>query len=457
MRSMFMKLFFWFWLITVLSGGICFILAFNLRLSPMQARRIHHFDEERRRFASQALTMYGRNAAALRDRGVAIEGAEGFDGDGMRAYLFAADGTPISPGPSPRLVDAVRETAKSDGGDVAPRRDDIVVVRVASPSGTTFLAAAEKVTHVPPGPLGGFPLPPDFWLNMLITLLVSGCACYGLAWGLTTPIRRLRAATQSFAGGDLGARVELGNAAAGDELADLGRDFNRMAERIEKLVNSHRQLLRDVSHELRSPLARLGVALGLARKSAPAVASLDRIEQEADRLNLLIGELLTLSQIEGGSGTTSFGRVDLAELVQEVVRDADFEANASRRSVQSACMQAVMLHGNREMLRRALENVVRNAVRYTEEESSVEVRLEPSGPERAVIRVRDHGPGVPDAQLEAIFRPFYRVGEARDRESGGSGIGLAIASETVVMHGGGISARNADGGGLEVELILPLN
>jgi len=456
MRSMFVKLFFWFWSITILAGGICFVLAFNLRLSPLHAGRMRHFEEERRQLVESALSLYGASAASLRERGLPPAPAGG--GGELRAYLFAADGAPLSPGVPEQLRSAVRAFAAGGPGAPPEHFPDVVVTPVSSPSGTRYLAAAAGVNPMPhPPPLRGFPFPPDFWLNFSITLLISGLLCYLLAWRLTVPIRHLRAAAQSLARGELAARVDVPDEKEGGELADLGRDFNRMAERIGKLVASHRQLLRDVSHELRSPLARLGVALGLARLNAsPQVeAALDRIEQEAHRLNLLIGELLALSRLEGESGGVEFSEVELAPLVEDVVRDADFEAQSAGRRVLVRSAPPVRLRGNRELLRRALENVVRNAIRYTEMGSAVEVSLLEGGAEVTIL-VRDHGPGVPEALLADIFRPFFRVAEARDRKSGGTGIGLAISNGTVTLHGGSIKARNAAGGGLEVEIRLPL-
>jgi len=496
MRTMFIKLFFWFWLATILSGMVFFLLAFNLKLAPMHEDRLRHFDAERTRILSQALALYGANAAALRERdgmtaplpgaqpvipaGIGVRddqppppgippggepgavdtspgGQPGAPG-AMQAYLFAGDGSALSEGVAPGLRDAVRRTVAAGGGKgAADGARDVVVVRVLGPSGKPYLAASQVL----PGPerhepLRHFPFPPDFWLQMLITFVVSGLVCYGLSWRITAPVRKLRAAVQGLSHGDLASRVAVSGAGAGDELTDLGRDFNLMATRIEKLVIANTQLVRDVSHELRSPLARLNVALGIARKQSPASAqsALDRIETEGERLNLLIGELLALSKLEGGA-TLEKTEVDLAELLDEVARDADFEAGGCNRRVQLAPAPPLVLQGNRELLRRALENVVRNAVRYTAEGTSVEISLERAAGE-AVLRVRDCGPGVPEGQLCDIFRPFYRVAEARDRQSGGTGIGLAISEKTVSLHGGTVSARNLPEAGLEVEIRLPL-
>ena len=461
MRTMFIKLFIWFWLATILSGIVFFLLAFNLRLGPMYDEHMRHFDAERNRILSQALTFYGRSAAAEHERAetpVRFTDPQPGTPGGMRGYLFSADGTALSEGGAPQLRDAVRRMATGVDAATAGVGRDVVVVKVLGPSGKLYLAATQVMSgQPPPRPLRRFPFPPDFWLQMLITFVVSGLVCYGLSWRITAPVRKLRAAVQGLALGDLATRVSVSGEATGDELSDLGRDFNLMAVRIEKLVTAHKQLVRDVSHELRSPLARQNVALGIARKQSPPSAepALDRIEQEGERLNLLIGELLTLSQLEGGVAGER-AEVDLAELADEVVRDADFEACAGNRRVHFSPAAALVLQGNREMLRRALENVVRNAVRYTPVGSSVEVRLERVAGPLAVLRVRDFGPGVPEGQLSDIFRPFYRVAEARDRQSGGTGIGLAITERIVTLHGGTVTAVNLPDTGLEVAIRLPL-
>ncbi|HJV65685.1 MAG TPA: ATP-binding protein [Geomonas sp.] len=457
MRSIFLKLFLAFWLSTLLSGGVFFLLAFNLRLGPMYDHKKHEFIGPGDRVFNQALTLYGEAAAAALERGDSGALAGPRQEQAGAAYLFAADGAPLSERVPPALAEGVRRRLQS-AEDAQPWPPDVVAVRVQGPSGRVYWAAAVKQLGMPPHKKEAFFLspPPNFWLQILVTVIVSAGVCYWVSWRITAPLRRLRAAAQGLAEGELASRVAVRGEVGGDELAELGRDFNRMAARIESLVLAHKQLVRDVSHELRSPLARLNVALGIARQQSTgsAAGALDRIELEGERLNVLIGELLTLSQLEGGAARTG-GEVELAELVEEVSRDADFEARAGSREVRCTLSAKLRLKGNRELLRRALENVVRNAVRHTAEGSAVEVTLERSAGAAAVLRVRDHGPGVSEEKIAEIFRPFYRVAEARDRQSGGTGIGLAIAEKTVKLHGGSITARNAEGGGLEVEIRLP--
>ena len=297
-------------------------------------------------------------------------------------------------------------------------------------------------------------------LRLLVVLLVGGIFCFWLARYLTKPFVNLRATTNQLAEGNLGARVEAKLTKRRDEVGQLGRDFNGMAERLETMVRAQQRLLGDISHELRSPLARLGVALGLARQRSGAEikGQLDRIERESDNLNEMISQLLTLTRLESGTDGRKKTEVDLAALVREVAEDADFEARSTNRTVQVTKVDRCSITGVEELLRSAVENVVRNAVKYAPEGTAVEISLHKqngSADNFAVISVRDRGRGVPEDALERIFRPFYRTEDARDRQSGGgTGLGLAITERAVRLHGGSVKAVNAPDGGLAVELKL---
>ncbi len=290
------------------------------------------------------------------------------------------------------------------------------------------------------------------YLRYAALLLTALLVCYALARYLSSPIQKIRRATQKLAQGELGTRVgdEVGNRR--DELAVLAKDFDVMAERIESLVTSQQRLSRDVSHELRSPLARMNVALEIAKQKSNGEASpvLDRIEAESNRLNDMISRLLTLSRLETGSQDFERSEIDLKALVEQTVSDADFEANAVGKSVRITHADKCNIVGSDELISSAVENVLRNAVRYTRNGTAVEVSLESSNG-TATVSVRDHGGGVPENELENLFRPFYRVGEARDRSTGGTGLGLAIAQQAIKAHKGRIEARN-DNGGLVVEM-----
>jgi two-component system sensor histidine kinase CpxA len=238
-------------------------------------------------------------------------------------------------------------------------------------------------------------------------------------------------------------------------------DFNHMAERLESLVDAQKLLLRDVSHELRSPLARLSVALELSREDADRtmVTHLDRIERETGRLNQLIGQLLTLSSMEAVENLERFEPVSLKGLLEELIPDAAYEAQQREATVKLEAACECVVEGHRELLYRAMENVVRNAIRYTDAGTEVEIGLHgegEGGAATAVIEVSDRGPGIPEAERERIFRPFYRMDPARSSHTGGFGVGLAIAERAVKLHHGELRLRNREGGGITFEIRLPM-
>lgn len=290
----------------------------------------------------------------------------------------------------------------------------------------------------------------------LLALVISGLICLLLTRHITSPLFELRRAAGAIAAGNLSARVPEDLRNRRDEIGELGRDFDRMAERLESLVSGHKRLLGDVSHELRSPLSRLLVAMGLARRAnvEEMPELLDRVALEAQRLDNLIGQLLALSRIESGSHATASQPVDLTALVHEVVSDADFEARARSRQVNVNSFEECTVSGSEELLRSAIENVVRNAVRFTADDTTVEVSIRREG-NSSVIRVRDSGPGVPEAMLAEIFLPFRRVQTGHQTRNEGSGLGLAIAQRAVAACGGRIHAANAAEGGLIVRIELP--
>ncbi len=293
-----------------------------------------------------------------------------------------------------------------------------------------------------------------FWFLQPAHILVVGVAvllCYWLARYLTAPLRSLRAAVDRLGHGDLTARAEE---TRHDELGDLAASFNRMADHIQTLLAAERRLLFDISHELRSPLARLSVAVELARSDEAGGPMLDRIQKEADRLNSLIRQMLEVTRTEGDPSRLKAERLRIDELVAGLVDDCSIEAQAHGCGLDLESTGPVTLDGDSELLRRAIENVMRNAIRYAPVESKVEVTLE-NGGGWAKIRVRDYGPGVPEESLPRLFDPFYRVEQDRDRKSGGVGLGLSIARRAVELHKGKLRASNALPG-LLVEIDLPV-
>jgi two-component system sensor histidine kinase CpxA len=317
--------------------------------------------------------------------------------------------------------------------------------------------AAYTVLLMPrrPSAFGALSLP-GIWFTVLgIALGVSALASWWLARHLSAPIRRIQAGARALASEKLGLRnagmrVSAGLEGRKDELAVLARDFDAMVDQLRANRAAITRLLRDISHELRSPLARMRVAVGLARQPAGDPArQMERLEREIERLDGLISQVLKLARLHGSDVHFEREEFDLDEVVEQVVRDANYEGAVKGCSVRLSGSAHAKINGNRELLGSAIENVLRNAVRYSPADTPVDVSIEGRW-----IFIRDRGPGVPAGDLERIFEPFYRVAESRDRDSGGEGIGLAITSEVMKAHGGSAKANIREGGGLEVILIL---
>jgi signal transduction histidine kinase len=282
------------------------------------------------------------------------------------------------------------------------------------------------------------------------TVLVIALMGWILAAHLAAPLRRLRRLVDQFGRGELATRSF---STRKDEIGELSRSFDEMAGRIETLLTAERRLLQDVSHELRSPLTRLDVAVDLASTSDDPGEYLGRIKRDIGRLAVLVNELLQLTRAEGDPSTQNLQALALEELVGGLIEDCEMEAEAKGCRLEQVKVEPCSVHGQPELLLRAVENVVRNAVRHAPEGTAVEISLEVTG-EMAAIRVRDHGPGVPDDLLGAIFEPFVRVEGDRSRASGGVGLGLAIARRAIELHHGKIKAENARPG-LLVQIELP--
>lgn len=469
MRSLFLKIFLWFGAAMVLINVASFVTGvFTER--QFHPRRQNPMAPVFGVYAQTSAEVYERDGqTALRSYLERVESASG-----IRAVLLDERGAEVSGQAVPEGTKELARRATASAPFVfdppRPQRPPMAAQSIRSPNGRLFTLVGELPRPDFPGPEPprlGEPGSLRFGLRMLgprllAVLIVGALFCYWLARYLTTPIVKLRGTTQELADGQLTARVSRNLIKRRDEIGHLGHDFNLMAGRIESLVEAQRRLLGDISHELRSPLARLRVALELARRRAGAEAgrALDRIEREAENINEMIGQLLTLSRVESGTGGLKNAPVELCALVREVADDADFEARNLDRSVRVKTCEACTTNGVASLLKSATENVVRNAVRYTAAGTAVEISLFcetlDAQERQAVIVVRDYGPGVPEEAIAEIFRPFYRVEDARDRQTGGSGLGLAIAARAIRLHDGTITAANASGGGLIVEMRLPL-
>lgn len=304
----------------------------------------------------------------------------------------------------------------------------------------------------PPAPLFG---PFRSFIPIGAAILVSLLFAFLLAWYFSRPIRQLRLAFEAASNGDLAPRFGTPGLGA-DELQNLGHDFDRMTDRLRTLMDGQTRLLHDVSHELRSPLARLQAAIGLAHQQPDKMAaSMERIERESVRMDKLVGELLTLSRLEAGALHAMSEDISIAELIDEIASDARFEAAGRHIEVRLSGEADVMMVGQADLLCRAVENVVRNAIKHSHDGGQVQLELAVLDQGQSVrIAVLDDGPGVVPADIKAIFQPFFRA--SNNEKTEGHGLGLAIAQHVVQVHGGKISARNRVGCGLCVEIVLPL-
>lgn len=446
MKSLFLRIFLSFWLAQALFVVLAILvtLAFRPRSSTWEALRTTVMNDAVSAYEDggpKALSDYLENLDHTQH---------------VRAFLFDEHGRELTGRGAPEW--AMRVAA---GG---PRSPHDGFLFPAPPSPRDSRASSDGLHHytivlgLPPGPRvffgpRGMPVP-----GLIIAIISSGLVVYLLSWFLTKPITRLRMATRQLAAGDLTARIGAPAGSRRDEVAGLMRDFDAMAERLEALVKAQSRLLNDISHELRSPLARLSVALGLARQRSGLESAdmLDRIELEASRLNELIGRILTLARLEDGEQRVPQTPVPLDELVENVAEDAEFEAQARHCHVSTVIRAGDWnVCGNASLLHSALENVIRNAIRYTQEQTTVEIELSREGNE-ALLRVSDQGPGVPPEALGKLFEPFYRLDDSRGRMTGGAGLGLAITERAVRFHGGRVAAFNRPEGGLRLEIRLPL-
>jgi len=455
MRSLFLKIFLSYWM----AQALFLVLAILVTLATRPSREISNLQAQEPKFLNEALQAYqsgGDDGARKYLRNV-------HDNQHVRLFIFDDQGRELLGRNPIDWIERVKRgrvhTADTFLGRFGPGQ--FLRQSITADNGRRYLLIIELPPEDHPffGPHG---VP---GLGILIAIISSGLVCYILARYLTSPIVQLRGATQKLASGDLTARAGMPASRRHDEMAELMRDFDRMAERLEDLVTAQNRLLTDISHELRSPLARLNVALELARqRSGPeARSALDRIDRETNRLNQLIQRLLTIARLEAGDESIEKIPVHLEQIINEIAKDAAFEAQGRGCQVEATIVDDCVVVGSPGLLHSAIENVVRNAIRYTHDGTSVEVRLEqgvgqPNGasvPE-AVVRVTDSGPGVPEDALDKLFRPFYRIDDARGRQTGGVGLGLAITDRAVRLHGGTIRVSNRPQGGLMVEIRLPL-
>ncbi|MEW6765497.1 MAG: ATP-binding protein [Pseudomonadota bacterium] len=449
MGRLFWKFFLAFWLALLLAGaGVGTAVWLHKRALDQAAENLAIGPRDALLVRTAALTLRHGGVEALRslltewqdERGVPVLAVD----EAGRELL----GRPVTS----ETIDRARALAGMDTRPQVARLiqlDDGSKVLLFVPSrGDSAMEHRPHRRPPPPKPAPG--------LLLLFGLLASLAFSALAAWYLSRPIRNLRWALGQVEEGRLDTRVQPLMGRRSDEISDLGADFDRMAQQLEALVGAQKRLLHDVSHELRSPLARLQVAVGLARQQPERLEEyLERIEREAQRLDRLVGEVLTLARLESGMVRVCVEDVDLGELLQSVVADARFEARAKGSLIRFAPVVTEHGHvrGREELLHRALENVIRNAVHHTPAGSVVDVALHRVPEGGFVLTVDDCGPGVRGQDLETIFEPFNRGNQPTG--GNGYGLGLAIARRAILAHGGGIRAVNRDEGGLRIQIELP--
>jgi len=448
MYRLFLTIFLWFWLT---AWGILAIVFLGSHLTGM--RQV------------SAPNMYATVAPIL-----AAEAVKAYESGGPEAFarfsqsnvrsderqLFLLDGFYKDVLSRPLTNDGLRVAQATKNGQLIVLRAHIAAYKFVSSSGRPYIL----VLYLKSGfraiadTLLGEGLPYTISLILLVTLL-----CFALAYHIASPIHSIQSTARRVAQGDLKARVPASVSRRFDELAALAKDFDSMVGRLDALIQTQKNLLNSVSHELRSPLARINLSLAILKKcSLPESDDMfQRLERDVARIDLLIGQLLMLSRLEAGLLSAAREDIDFTQLVQETAADSNFEAQARGKSVSLRTKGSVILRdADPHALRSACENVIRNAVRFTQPGTDVEVVLEidKSVPEPlALLSVRDHGPGVPEDSLQAIFQPFFRINA---EATGGNGLGLAIAFEAIRLHRGRISATNLLPTGLEINIRLPM-
>jgi two-component system sensor histidine kinase CpxA len=453
-NGIFVKIYLCFWLTIILVLTTQIVLDRVDDSSPFN-RMKHHIDS--------SLALYGQAALAYHIAGnsqAVVSLTDQFKAtNGLEAYIVDEEFKKLDGSfASPNIRDLASQAFRNDTNEHF-RGDslDLLAIPIHVPNMKRYvvIGSFDHRRLMSPPPHSGSS---NLAIRISIVLFISGLVCYLLARYLVAPLIVLRDVATRFAAGEHSVRVGSRIGSRKDETTELANDFDKMAERIESLMKLQRQLIGDISHELRSPLARLNVALDLARQNTGAEAehALNRIEEEALELNEMIGELLTLTRLESGNEQIDTAQVNISDIVRDIVGDADFETQGSNRGVKLLNCDDCLVIGNNDLLKRAIENVVRNAIHYTDVNTDVEVSIKRLNPDKVEVFVRDHGSGVPEAELGNIFRPFYRTSESRERQTGGTGLGLAISERAVHLHHGTIVAKNTVGCGLSVYISLPL-
>lgn len=452
MRSLYWKIFVSFWLATILIIiTTAWIISHVTKKSSLPAQEQLFMDS----YANAAVATFesGEHAALLKwlnKIGISRH---------MTLYLISSTGEIIGAEAPPENVKEVAENLLKDQLSEGILKSGKLIVshEILSTSGKFYRLAAvseKPISHFIEIPWAGLAI------RLLLATFISGLICYLLSRYLTQPLRSLEMAAKSIATGKLNTRVGHLRGHHKDEIAQLSDEFDRMAEQIEALVNSKERLLQDISHELRSPLARLQIAIELGKNKSKQLAEPEfkRMELECSRLNALISEVLDFARLDKSTIELHRSKVNIPVLLKGIIKDANYEALNEVSRVRINKMEPCYLVVDQRLLHRAIENIVRNALHYSPPTEPIFISLHYDDPKEYVfISIKDKGPGVPEKQLEKIFNPFYRVDTSREKKTGGYGLGLAIASRAIQLHQGRISAQNNPDGGLLVQIILKNN
>jgi two-component system sensor histidine kinase CpxA len=452
MRSLYWKIFISFWLATILIiFTTAWVTSHIVQKSSLPAQEQLFMDS----YANAAVATYesGQKTALLKwlnKIGISRH---------MSLYLLSSKGDIIGTQTVPENVKEVAQNLLQDQLSEGILKSGKLIVshEILSTSGTFYRLAA--VSEKPIYHFVGFPWE-SLAIRLILATFISGLMCYLLSRYLTQPLRFLGMAAKSIATGKLNTRVGHLRGHHNDELEQLSQEFDRMAEQLEALIRSKERLLQDISHELRSPLARLHVAIELGRKKTTPVADkeFNRMEMECSRLNALITEILDFARLEKSTTELNVSKADLSKLLLDVIKDANYEFGEETPRVRVDTLESCLLFIDERLIHRAIENIVRNALDYSPATEQVMVSLKYNkSKEEICIDILDKGPGVPEDQLDKIFNAFYRVDTSRTQKTGGYGLGLAIAARAIKLHHGKIIAMNSPGKGLLVRIILLKN
>ncbi|MDO6560803.1 ATP-binding protein [Paraglaciecola chathamensis] len=455
-RSLYGRIFLWFWCTTIamIVGAVWIMqsIAPSVEYLPMDDKQ--HFMLENTERALQRQVARSRGEDTLKD----ILERTGQRGKLMVFLLEPQTKEFTLRGPMPRLPN--EKPFLDLIGSANP-------LRIVTPFGDMFGPVTTRISGTDYLLFAGRPRPMGFsgelrhrppLLLIFLVLLISATLCSLIAWSLVKPIKQLQVASKRMAGGALSSRV--GSAShRGDEIGRLGRDFNHMAEQIETLLNGQKRLLADISHELRSPLTRMQLAIGIAQQQESSYdtksneQALARIEKEAHQMESMVAQVLMLSRLDNNARVSQKQAMSFDTLLTGLLADCEFEVNSQGKTLVVDIEADATINADEDLLASGIENVLRNAVKYAQRNVTFTLKVKEAD---VNIAICDDGKGIPESDLENIFQPFYRVSSARERDSGGIGLGLAIASRAIAAHKGKISAHNQVKGGLCVHICLPI-